>query len=63
MLFVGIGTYKGNFSGGNIDGLGKFEYFDGSIYEGNWKENKKHGRGKFIETNGESVYNGEWMND
>lgn len=37
MLFVGIGTYKGSFVAGNLEGWGKFEYFDGSSYEGYWK--------------------------
>ena len=31
-------------------GEGKFYYQDGGIYDGEWKENKMHGRGKsFIE--------------
>jgi hypothetical protein len=63
MLFVGIGTYKGNFMGGNLDGWGHFDYFDGSSYEGNWKENKKSGLGKYIEAGGLTVYEGEWLND
>ena len=63
MLFVGIGTYKGSFSGGNLQGIGRFEYHDGSIYEGDWHENKKHGRGKLIEADGFTVYNGSWESD
>jgi len=45
MLFVGIGTYKGMFEGGNLNGKGRFEYLDGSIYDGMWKDNKKQGFG------------------
>jgi len=63
MLFVGIGTYKGMFEGGNLNGKGRFEYLDGSIYEGMWKDNKKHGQGQMIESDGLSIYNGEWLND
>lgn len=63
MLFVGIGTYKGNFSGGNLYGQGKFEYFDGSSYEGDWRENKKLGQGIFTEADRITVYNGAWLND
>jgi hypothetical protein len=63
MFFVGIGTYKGSFSNGNLEGLGQFQYLNGSIYEGEWRENKKHGRGKFIEADGRIIYNGDWEND
>lgn len=63
MFFVGVGTYRGNFTDGNLAGFGIFEYLDGSIYEGSWKDNKKYGKGKFTEADGKSVYNGEWLND
>jgi hypothetical protein len=43
--------------------MGRFDYLNGSIYEGNWRENKKHGKGKFVDTDGVSVYRGEWEND
>ena len=38
------------------------KYVDGSIYEGMWKENKKHGQGKLQYTNGD-IYIGEFQND
>ncbi len=63
MTFVGIGTYKGCFSGGNLEGIGRFDYLDGSFYDGDWKENKKHGKGKLIEADSISVYNGNWESD
>lgn len=63
MLFEGIGTYKGSFSGGNIAGTGRFEYLDGSVYEGEWWDNKKQGTGKFVEPNDHAVYNGNWDYD
>jgi len=63
MYFVGIGTYKGNFVGGNLEGLGRFDYLDGSYYDGDWKDNKKHGRGKLIEGGGDTIYNGDWEYD
>lgn len=28
-----------------IEGLGKMEWKDGVIYQGEWKENKQHGKG------------------
>lgn len=63
MLFVGIGVYKGQFVGGSLEGKGRFEYHDGSVYEGWMKEDKKHGFGRMTEPDGVSFYNGEWKND
>jgi len=63
MFFVGIGTYKGCFSQGNLEGIGRFEYLNGALYDGDWKENKKQGKGKLIEANGNCIYNGDWEND
>ena len=48
---------------GSLEGQGRFEYIDGSVYEGMWKNNKKQGKGKFQESDGMSIYNGEWEND
>lgn len=63
MFFIGIGTYKGCFSGGNLEGIGRLDYLDGSFYDGDWKDNKKHGKGKLIESDGATIYNGDWEND
>jgi hypothetical protein len=32
------------------------------LFEGYWKNNKKNGRGRMIDTKG-NVYDGEWKND
>lgn len=37
-------------------------YEDGKIYEGEWKDNKRHGNGKLVFPNGAS-YEGEWKDD
>jgi len=37
-------------------------YADGSVYEGDWKDDKKHGEGKCTFADG-SVYEGELKND
>ncbi len=63
MFFLGVGTYKGFFNNGNLQGMGRFDYQNGSIYDGDWRDNKKHGRGRMIEGDGRSIYNGEWEND
>ena len=63
MVFANVGTYKGSFSGGNLEGIGRFEYLNGSVYDGDWKDNKRHGMGKFIESDQVTEYNGEWEHD
>ncbi len=61
MFFLGIGTYKGNLRNGQIEGHGRFEYLNGAIYEGEWRDNRKQGRGKLLDE--QSVHTGLWDND
>ena len=35
---------------------------DGSLYEGQWKNDKANGRGRLIYSDGD-VYEGEWKDD
>ncbi len=44
-----------------MDGRGIFKWKDGSIYEGDYKDNKKHGFGKYIDKEGKT-YEGGWKN-
>ena len=37
-------------------------YGDGDFYEGDWKDDKTHGKGKYVEDNG-SMYEGDWQKD
>ena len=40
--------------------IGRVKYpADGEVYEGEWKDDKCHGQGKYIWANG-NVYSGEW---
>lgn len=48
---------------GMRSGRGKFYYLDGGVYDGEWKENRMHGRGVLYYANGEPAYDGEWQND
>ena len=41
---------------------GPFRYQDNSVYLGQFKDNKKHGRGKCAYKNG-GLYEGEWKDD
>ncbi len=38
------------------------KYGNGSVYQGKWENDKKHGKGKVTEANG-SVYHGDWTED
>ena len=35
---------------------------DGSLYEGQWKNDKANGRGRLLHSDGD-VYEGEWKDD
>ena len=35
-----------------MDGLGVYKYANGSVYDGNWKDNKFNGRGKLTHPSG-----------
>ena len=37
-------------------------YKDGSLYEGDWVNNKRHGSGRLIYINGD-CYEGDWHED
>lgn len=56
-----IGYYKNNLK----HGYGKYIYYNGDIYEGNFIDGVKCGKGKFISHNeyGSLIYEGEWKND
>lgn len=41
---------------------GIFTYSNGDRFEGEWKNGKKNGSGKFFGTDGRRIY-GEWIND
>ena len=43
------------------EGMGKYTYPDGKMYEGRWVNGKRHGRGVFRDTNGEHMV-GQWEN-
>lgn len=42
--------------------LGIYDYFNGDQYVGEWKNNKKTGKGRMKYDNG-NEYNGDWVND
>ena len=44
------------------DIAGYWRYTNGDIYEGDWVNDKRHGRGKMIYKTGD-IYEGNWVND
>lgn len=55
------GTYIGPRSNGKKEGKGKFEWKDGSIYEGEFHEDRIHGEGK-LTIPGQGSYEGMFSN-
>jgi hypothetical protein len=51
--------YIGEFKNNKKDGLGKFVWFDGRIYEGKFKDDMIHGNGKMIISKN-NIINGIW---
>jgi hypothetical protein len=43
-------------------GTGLMRYYNGDVYEGEWRDNCRHGKGKLRKLDGE-VYDGDWVND
>lgn len=55
--------YIGDFDAQNYrHGSGIMRYYNGDVYEGEWRDNCRHGRGKLLKLDGE-VYDGEWAFD
>ncbi len=57
------GSYKGEIDQkGRKHGKGTYEWHDGSVYEGDFKDDSRHGNGRFNWSNGES-YKGDYLED
>jgi len=46
-----------------IMGYNYKDYADGSVYEGNWKDGKRYGAGKYTFASGNMSYDGYWKDD
>ena len=57
------GSYEGQInSDGEKHGFGIYRWIDGSIYEGDYRNDLRHGKGRFLWANGES-YEGDYLKD
>lgn len=54
-------TYRGGFVNGKKHGRGIITFSDGSSYEGEWKEDQKHGEGRASVEN--NLLYGMWEED
>jgi hypothetical protein len=54
------GMYKGGFFKGMRHGDGTFTYIDDSMYIGSWRDDMRHGHGKWLAPNGHLIFDGEW---
>jgi hypothetical protein len=54
--------YMGGMWGNEAEGFGKMTYSDGRVYEGGWKQGKRHGWGDYMEPQ-YGRYIGGWNND
>ena len=62
---VGIDSYEGRFSKGLPNGSGTYRWANGAVYEGDWSEGNRDGKGSMIySTEGlDSIVTGFWKDD
>ena len=60
--FMTRNYYRGEWVNGLREGMGSFEYADGSRFRGAWLCNEKHGPGVFVSADGR-VEEGSWAHD
>ena len=58
----GAGQYKGNLKHGEPDGHGIINYYDGTVFEGEFKDGVTNGHGTFISSNGVILFDGIYIN-
>lgn len=46
-----------------MEGNGELTYANGDVYSGNFKENNRHGQGKFVDITTNTTYQGEFEAD
>lgn len=62
---TGKDIYKGEFKDGYLHGKGTYTWQSGRVYEGDWVDGKRTGKGKWQEcgpASGCDYYEGEWLN-
>ena len=54
-------SYCGNFENNDLSGYGMFRSRS-KTYEGDFLNNKRHGKGTLVDPLGKFVYHGDWKN-
>ena len=62
IIFPDGSKFKGNFKNDYLDN-GEFNWINGIKYEGNFVDSKLNGKGKISNTNGNSFYDGEFVDN
>jgi hypothetical protein len=62
ILLPGVGEYHGFLVNDMRHGVGRLEFEDGELYEGEWFEDKMQGRGVYFYNDG-GKYEGQWLDD
>jgi hypothetical protein len=57
------GIYYGDVKNNLKNGYGIFEYFNGYIYLGEWKDDKRDGEHGILRDKNNMIYNGDWKDD
>ena len=55
--------YAGNIDNNTIQGLGTMIYKSGASYQGDWRNGRRHGKGRFIYSDGLTEEVGYWVHD
>lgn len=63
MVYPQIGTYNGQMKDGKFHGKGVMKWVDGSFYDGEFSEHKRHGLGVFRERSNQEAEWWYWEND
>jgi len=56
-------TFIGNYSHGKREGEGMFFYSNGTAYNGQWRDDKREGKGALLNASCEVIYEGQWCAD
>ena len=56
-------VYEGDFNAGKMDGIGRKTFVSGDKYEGEFRDDLRHGEGKFFDATKREEREGTWRND
>jgi len=63
MVYADGSSYKGQFLEGKMSGKGQYKWPNGVYYDGEWKDDLRHGIGQMFFTDNEPAYRAKWHHD